>query len=196
MNPAWSFTTTGSLPHASTNPTTASIVSSLAHSGRTISTSDIAGAGLKKCTPQTRSGRDVSIARSMTESVEVFVARIARVVHGAVEFVEQGLLHREVLDDRLDHEVAVVQVGQARRRRHARSKGVGLLLGALLSSRPACASDFSSPASIASAVAWERLRTITVAPAAAADLGDAAAHDARTKHANFLKGHPANITGR
>ena len=62
--PAWSSTSTASLPHATTKARTALIVSGAAMSGRTTSTRRIAGAGLKKCTPQTRSGRDVSIASS------------------------------------------------------------------------------------------------------------------------------------
>ena len=53
------------------------MVSSLAVSGRMISTSFIAGAGLKKCTPHTCDGREVAIASSMTGNVEVFVARMA-----------------------------------------------------------------------------------------------------------------------
>ena len=47
----------------------------------TSSTSDIAGAGLKKWMPQTRSGRSVTIAISTTGSVDVLVARIADGVH-------------------------------------------------------------------------------------------------------------------
>ena len=52
------------------------MVSSLAVSGRTTSTSFIIGAGLKKWMPQTRSGRWVAIAISTTGSVEVLVARM------------------------------------------------------------------------------------------------------------------------
>ena len=85
------------------------MVSSLAVSGRTISTNDIIGAGLKKWTPQTLSGRPVSMAISMTGSVEVLVARIVDVLADPVELVEERLLRVEVLDDRLEHEVAVGQ---------------------------------------------------------------------------------------
>ena len=45
-------------------------------SARTISTSGISGAGLKKCMPTARSGRSSTDAISVTESAEVFVARI------------------------------------------------------------------------------------------------------------------------
>src|SRR5665213_902019 len=57
MKPAWSFTSMGSLLHESTNSVTAAMVSSLAQSGRTTSTSAMACTGLKKCTPQTRPER-------------------------------------------------------------------------------------------------------------------------------------------
>ena len=51
--------------------------SSSVSSVRTTSTSGSTGAGLKKCMPTTRSGRAVAAAISVTESAEVFVARIA-----------------------------------------------------------------------------------------------------------------------
>src|SRR3712207_2697274 len=43
---------------------------------RTISTSFMTGAGLKKCIPTTRSGRPLVMASSVTDRLEVFVARI------------------------------------------------------------------------------------------------------------------------
>jgi hypothetical protein len=55
----------------------ASTVSSLAVSGRTISTRRMTGAGLKKWSPQTRSGRSVCTASSTTGNVEVLVAKMA-----------------------------------------------------------------------------------------------------------------------
>ena len=64
------------MPHAAANAIAVSIVSSLAVSGRTTSTSFITGAGLKKWMPHTRSGRWVAIASSTTGSVEVLVARM------------------------------------------------------------------------------------------------------------------------
>ena len=54
------------------------MVSSEAVIGRTTSTRDIAGAGLKKWMPHTLSGRPVSMASSTTGSVEVLVARMVR----------------------------------------------------------------------------------------------------------------------
>ena len=79
MKPAWSFTSTGDFPHASANALASAMVSSLALRGRTISTRAITGAGLKKWTPHTRSGRPVSMASSMTGRVDVLVARMVPV---------------------------------------------------------------------------------------------------------------------
>ena len=107
MKPARSCTSTGVLPHAWANAVASAMVSSLAVSGRTISTRLIAGAGLKKWTPHTRSGRSVTTASSTTGSVEVLVARMASVRHDVVELGEEVLLDVEVLDHRLEHQVAV-----------------------------------------------------------------------------------------
>ena len=57
MNPARSFTSTGALPHVSAKASAAATVASEAVKGRTTSTRDMAGAGLKKWMPHTRSGR-------------------------------------------------------------------------------------------------------------------------------------------
>ena len=46
-------------------------------SARTISTSGMSGAGLKKCIPTTRSGVEVAPAISVTDSADVFVASTA-----------------------------------------------------------------------------------------------------------------------
>ena len=77
MKPAWSLTSTGVFPQASANWRAAAIVSSDAVRGRTTSTNDMTGAGLKKWMPQTLSGRPVFMAISMTGRVEVLVARMA-----------------------------------------------------------------------------------------------------------------------
>src|SRR5664280_1188431 len=54
MKPAWSLTSTGVLPHASANWRTDARVSSEVVRGRTSSTRDITGAGLKKWTDETQ----------------------------------------------------------------------------------------------------------------------------------------------
>ena len=109
MNPARSLTSTASLPHAMAKAMAAAIVSSLAVIGRTTSTNDIIVAGLKKWTPQTLSGRCVTIASSTTGRVEVLVARIARRLDDLFQFGEEVLLGGEVLDHGFDDEVALGQ---------------------------------------------------------------------------------------
>ena len=66
-----------SLPQVVAKASAVLTVSSLAVIGRTTSTSGIVGAGLKKCSPQTWSGRSVAIAISTTGRVDVLVARMA-----------------------------------------------------------------------------------------------------------------------
>ena len=88
----------------------------------------------------------------MTESVEVLVAMIASGFDDRVEVAKDGALHFEVLDDRLDHEVAVGEVAQFGRRRDAREDCVGLFARCACPSRPARARDFAMTANMASAV--------------------------------------------
>ena len=88
--PARSATTTGSLSQLRAKARSASTVSSLAVSGRTISTRRMTGAGLKKWRPQTRSGRCVWTARSTTGNVEVLVARMAFGLDDLLELGERA----------------------------------------------------------------------------------------------------------
>ena len=67
-------------------------------------------AGLKKCSPRKRSGRPVTAAWSMTGSDEVLVANVASGLTISSSSRHISSLSAEVLGDRLDHEVAVVQV--------------------------------------------------------------------------------------
>ena len=114
MKPAWSFTTTGSLPQASAKAPAAATVSSEAVMGRTTSTRDMAGAGLKKWMPQTRSGRPVSMASSTTGRVEVLVAMIVRSAHTRSSSVKRCFFTRQVLDHRLDHDVGLRPAARSR----------------------------------------------------------------------------------
>ena len=91
------------------------MVSSLAVSGRTISTRLIIGAGLKKWTPHTWSGRLVSMAISTTGQGRGVGGEDGVVLADVVELAEELLLDVEVLDDRLDDEVAVGEVVQVAR---------------------------------------------------------------------------------
>ena len=75
--PGVSWQRIGRLPSRSPSAYAASNASSDVRSARTISTSGMRGAGLKKCIPTTRSGVEVAPAISVTESAEVFVASTA-----------------------------------------------------------------------------------------------------------------------
>ena len=77
MNPARSLIVTSTLPSRAHSASTSATTSGAVTTVRMISTSFITGAGLKKCMPTTRLGRDVATEISVTLSEEVFVARIA-----------------------------------------------------------------------------------------------------------------------
>ena len=77
MKPALSPHTTGFLPSAWTSVETSWSTSGSVTTVCTISTKPCTGAGLKKCTPITRPGWALAAEISVTESEEVFVARMA-----------------------------------------------------------------------------------------------------------------------
>ena len=193
MNPAWSFTSTGVLPHASAKARASAMVSSLAVRGRTISTRAITGAGLKKWTPHTLSGRPVSMASSITGQRRGVGGQDGAVLADAVELVEQVLLGGQVLDDRLDDEVAVGQLAEVGRGRDPAEGGLAVLVGRACPSRPAW------PATSRGRPPWRR-----PSPAAGAQhhlvaglgrhLGDARAHDPRPDDAHALDRHGREVT--
>ncbi len=76
MNPARSPIVTSCLPSFCANVSTSSTTSGSVTTVRTISTNFMTGAGLKKCSPTTLPGRPVATAISVTDSEEVFVARM------------------------------------------------------------------------------------------------------------------------
>ena len=78
----------------------------------TTSTSGIAATGLKKCSPTTRSGCCRSAAIAVTDSAEVFVARIVVGEMTRLQLGEHLLLQVEDLGDRLDDEVARRELGE------------------------------------------------------------------------------------
>ena len=129
MKPGVSLQATGSLPSRWANANAVSKASSLVCAVRTTSTSGSTGAGLKKCMPTTRSGVCVASAICVTESAEVLVARIAGGGSEAVELAEQLALDLEILEGRLDHELAAREVGELGRQRQAAERGVLLVLG-------------------------------------------------------------------
>ena len=72
----------------------------------TISTSGITGAGLKKCMPMTRSACAHAAASAAMDSDEVFVASTHSRGTISSSAAKSSRLALELLDDRLDHEVA------------------------------------------------------------------------------------------
>ena len=159
MNPAWSFTCTAFFPHAVAKAVASATVSSDDVIARTISTSAIIGAGLKKWTPQTLSGRPVTIAISTTGRVEVLVARIVCSGQIRSRSVKRCFFVGEVLDDRLEHEVAL---GELARDRRPRAPGRGPRRDRWLRACPA------RPASRATSPAPRPLRRRSVARGCAA----------------------------
>ena len=84
---------------------------------RTTSTSGISATGLKKCIPTTRSGRRSSDAMSVTESDDVFVASTHSARTTSSSSANTCFFTVELLEDGLEHEVAVGEavVGRAAR---------------------------------------------------------------------------------
>ena len=115
--PGVSWQRIGVLPIRSPSANAVSNGPSSVSSARTISTSGISGAGLKKCMPTTRPGVDVAAAISVTESAEVFVARTASGRQIRSSSAKSSPLRLELLDDRLDHDVAVGEVVELGRQR-------------------------------------------------------------------------------
>ena len=76
MKPALSPMVTSTLPSRSASASTSSTTSGSVTTVRTTSTSFMTGAGLKKCIPMTLFGRPVTTESSVTERLEVLVARI------------------------------------------------------------------------------------------------------------------------
>ena len=76
MKPARSPMVTSTLPSRSASASTSSTTSGSVTTVRTTSTSFMTGAGLKKCMPMTLLGRPVATEISVTDRLEVLVARI------------------------------------------------------------------------------------------------------------------------
>ena len=129
--PGVSWHRIGRFPSRSPTANAASTASSAERSARTISTSGMSGAGLKKCMPTTRSGEDTAAAISVTESADVFVARMTSGRIDALELGEERELRVEILDDRLDHEVTVGERGELDRQRQPFERGPVVTRGQL-----------------------------------------------------------------
>ncbi len=77
MKPTRSAQSTAVLRSHFTSAWAVACTSSAVCSVRTISTSFMTGAGLKKCSPMTSAGRLVAFAQSVTDRLDVVVAMIA-----------------------------------------------------------------------------------------------------------------------
>ena len=122
MKPALSPAATGFLPSLRARSCTSSTTSGSVTTVRITSTNFCTGAGLKKCMPMTRPGlrgrrRDLGDRQRRRVGGEHGVG-----ADDLVELLEDRALEVEVLDDRLDHEVAVLEVGQRWCVRVSRSK--------------------------------------------------------------------------
>ena len=150
-----------------------------------ISTSGISGAGLKKCMPTTRSGVDVG-GRDLGDGERRRVRREHRVRPAdALELGEELLLRRELLDDRLDHEVAVGEVGEVGRQREPADRGVarGLLELSLLH---LAREEVRDPVARALAELERDLAADRLDARLDAELRDAGAHRAEPDDADLL----------
>ncbi len=143
------------------------MVSSEAVRGWTSSTSSITGAGLKKWTPQTLSGRPVCMASSMTGRVEVLVARMVwSAVIRSSSLKSSFFTARSSTTDSMTRSTsfraARSDVPVTRARASSRSSSVFLPFSTWR------LRDFSRAARVASAVDWLRERRTTSKPLVAA----------------------------
>ena len=116
-NPGVSWQRMGRLPRRSPTANAAWTASSDDSSARTISTSGMSGAGLKKCMPTTRLWRRDRRC-DLGHRERRGIRREDRIgANDPLELVEEIELRAELLDDRLDHEITVREVGELRRQR-------------------------------------------------------------------------------
>src|SRR5674476_1146280 len=131
--------------------------------GRTNSTRVITGAGLKKWTPHTLSGRPVCMASSTTGSVEVLVAKmVLSSVTRSSSLKSSFLTAKSSTTDSMTRSTSLSaersEVPVTRARAASRSSSLFLPFSTCRFS------DFSRAAKVASAVAWLRERKITSKP--------------------------------
>ena len=91
----------------------------------------MSGAGLKKCSPRQRSGRALPAAIAVTEIAEVLVASTARSPQMPSSAAKSSRLARDLLDDRLDHELAAREPVEVGHERQPLERGAPLLVAAL-----------------------------------------------------------------
>jgi hypothetical protein len=107
MNPGVDVHVTGVLPQSRASCSAAARVAAAVASPRTTSTSRMRGAGLKKCSPTTRSGRCSPAAMAVTEIDEVFRRDHRLRPDRRLDVAQHLALDLQVLGDRLqDHGAA------------------------------------------------------------------------------------------
>ena len=187
MNPGVDRHSTGTLPQAFAVSKIVCVTSGAVAAPLTTSTSGSTVAGLKKCMPTTRSGRARRPAIAVTDSDEVFVAMIVSGPTCDSICPSTRDLDVEVLDDDLDHETDVVELGVGVDRAQPREDRVALggVETAALDPLVEAAPDLRH-------AAIERGRAgvaqVDRVAGAGGDLGDAAAHRAGADHDDGLVG--------
>ena len=179
-----SLTRTGVLPSWRVKAKTVLTAAGSLPSGAITSTSGILWTGLKKCIPTTRSRCGVLAPMPAIESDEVFEARTAPSAHVLRRLGEDLLLDAQVLDDRLDHQVAPAEArvveGRQEEAHLAPRLGSGRAAAArtcLLKSCAACCmplarassstSFMRTGSSVSAAMSWAMPPPITPAPSTA-----------------------------
>ena len=108
-NPSQLPTTTPTLPRRLATAIAVASVSGDVALPRTISTSRMTFAGLKKCRPTTLPGREVAAAMTSMSSVEVLVAMTQAGFATRSSVGDDLLLERQVLEHRLDDEIDLAE---------------------------------------------------------------------------------------
>ena len=146
----------------------------------------MSGAGLKKCMPTTRSGVDVADAISVTESADVFVASTVSARQMRSSSRKSSCFGLELLDDRLDHEVAVGEIGELRGEREPPDGGVARGLRRADPSRTLRVRKCAIRSSALLAELERDLATDRLESRLDAELCDAAAHRAQADDTDLL----------
>ena len=112
---------------------------------RTTSTSCISGTGLKKWSPTNRSARLVAAAIAAMVRLEVFEAKIVCAGQRASSSFHSVVLDVEILGDRLDHDVAVLQRRDVGGEAEAAQGGVAVGRRRACPSRRTCRATWRCP---------------------------------------------------
>ena len=178
MKPGVDVACTGVLPQATAVAYSVSATAATVASPRTISTSGISGAGLKKCMPRRGPGASCPAASAVIESDDVFDARMHSAPTTFSSAREELALRVEVLDDRLDDELRDAASGQRDDGRDPGDRGVGVAAAEPALGRPALPSASAMPLLRRVAGADARVVQLHAMAGQRGDLRDAGAHRA------------------